>query len=295
MKNDRPILIFGSSGQVGSALRARAAALGPVRALGRSDVDLHDVSRVEAIVLQTAPRCIINAAGYTAIDTAESRSQDARAINTEATSAMAAAGRRVGAAMVHFSSDYVFDGTAARPYTETDHPAPLNVYGRTKLAGDQAVELSGIPHLIFRAGWLYSARGRNLLRAVVNRAESAGSLRVVNDQVGAPTSAAALADAVIAILASLDCDPAAIAAKSGVYNLSAAGQTTWHGFATEILRRLNIHADVKAISSAESNAAARRPRYSLLDTTKVRDTFGVEMADWRDQLDDVLREFRMTV
>ncbi len=191
--------------------------------------------------------------------------------------------------MIHVSTDYVFDGSKRTPYSEDDEPRPLNVYGRTKLAGDVAVEEAGIPHLIFRTSWVYSAGGRNFALAILRRAREtaeAGVLRVVNDQRGAPTSADAIAVACLAVVDSLGVEQigGAIRGRTGVYNLTAAGETTWLGFAEAILEECGVSATIEPITTEQFGAPAPRPRYSVLDNAKLRETFGVAPADWRTEL-----------
>jgi len=285
----RPILLFGRSGQIGDALYERLAARHDVVAPDRASVDLNSETAVREAVSQHQPWLVLNAAAYTAVDAAESDEAAAHRVNAVAPGAMAAAAHAIGAAIVHFSTDYVFDGTSATPYVESDAPAPLGAYGRTKLAGERAVRQSGAPHLIFRASWVYAPRGRNFLLAILRRARETGQLRVVGDQTGAPTSAAAIAAAVVTIL-ERTASPNDISAHSGVYHMTARGSTTWFDFARAILDGAGVGANVESISTHEFGAAAARPRYSLLDNTKLQTTFGLELPDWRVQLADVLRE-----
>jgi dTDP-4-dehydrorhamnose reductase len=277
------ILLFGATGQIGQALAPRLARMADVVCVGRDDVDLANAAAVADIITASKPAIVVNAAAYTAVDAAETDAENAHRVNADAPAAMASAAAQIEAAMVHFSTDYVFDGTARTPYTELSATNPVSVYGRTKLAGDQAIQSSGVPHLILRTAWVYSPNGRNFLNAILERARRAGTLRVVDDQTGAPTSAGAIAQAVASILSRLE-----IERVSGIYNLTAAGSTTWYDFAADILERCNVRASMERISSAELSAPARRPSYSVLDNTKARETLGVELPPWREQLAAVL-------
>jgi dTDP-4-dehydrorhamnose reductase len=280
-------LLFGASGQVGSALVRGLHERFNLRALSRTDVDLRDAAAIREAVLRSSPALIVNAAAYTAVDAAESDAMNAELVNAGAPSAIAAAAREVGAAVIHFSTDYVFDGEKRSPYTETDATRPLNVYGETKLRGDNGIIESGVPFVILRTSWVYAARGRNFVNAILNRARTAGEVRVVDDQIGAPTSATQIAEGCVAIIDRLR-TAGDISKCAGIYNLSAAGETTWFGFAQEILSRANVSARIEPISTEQFGAAAHRPRYSLLDNTKVAEAFGVRLSDWRAGLAEVL-------
>jgi dTDP-4-dehydrorhamnose reductase len=277
------ILLFGATGQIGQALAPRLARIADVVSVDRKVADLANPASVSDIITAFTPNIIVNAAAYTAVDAAEADAEAAHRVNADAPAAMARAAAQIGAAMIHFSTDYVFDGTAHTPYTEQSATNPLSVYGRTKLAGDEAIRSSRIPHLILRTTWLYSPNGRNFLNAILERARQSGTLRVVGDQTGAPTSAGAIADAVATILNRFP-----IERVSGTYNLTAAGSTSWYDFAVEILERCSVRASVERISSTELNAPARRPSYSILDNTKARETLDVALPHWREQLAVVL-------
>ena len=281
------LLLFGATGQVGSALLPRLRDRWDVVVARHADIDLADEKAIDGAVDDARPAVIVNAAAYTAVDRAESEPDAAAAINARAPGVMATIAKRVGAALVHFSTDYVFDGTKGAPYIESDAPAPLGVYGRTKLSGEQAIAKANPPHLIFRTSWVYSPSGRNFLLAITRRARETGIVRVVDDQIGAPTTAAAIAAGVAAILDRLGADghlQRSCARVAGVYNLTAGGATSWYGFAREILRLLEIEATIEPISTEAFAAPAPRPRYSVLDNTKVARTFGVRLPSWEEQL-----------
>lgn len=274
------LLLTGRSGQVGSALEEKLAPLGELIAPRRADLDFLDARSIQQEVRAARPDVIVNAAAYTAVDRAESERASAFAVNAEAVGILGEEAKKLGALLVHFSTDYVFDGRKSTPYREDDRPGPLNVYGESKLAGEVALEGAGCRYLIFRTGWVYAARGRNFLRAILAAAKQQRELRVVNDQRGAPTSAETIARAVVSIL--MQGNPA-----SGLYHMSAAGETTWHGFAREILAHAGIEAPVVPIPSSEHRSAAARPKNSLLDNTRLREVFGIALPDWREGLREV--------
>jgi dTDP-4-dehydrorhamnose reductase len=273
------ILLTGADGQVGWELRRTLAPLGEVRALGRADLDLADVDRVRAVVRDGNPDAIVNAAAYTAVDKAESERAAAFAVNAVAPGVLAEEAKRNGALLVHYSTDYVFDGTKPSPYVEEDAPNPINVYGASKLAGEQAIATSGCRHLILRTSWVYGSRGRNFPLTMLRLARERPELRVVDDQVGAPTSSPAIARATAQLLR-----PGA----HGLYHLSAGGKTTWCGFARAILARAGIATPVLAIHTADYPTPARRPLNSRLDCSRLRADFGIELPTWEAQLAEVI-------
>jgi dTDP-4-dehydrorhamnose reductase len=275
------ILLTGRSGQVGSALERALAPLGELIALDRKQLDLRSVGDE---ISKAKPDVIVNAAAYTAVDRAEQDRQAAFAVNAEGVGRIAHEARAMNALLVHFSTDFVFDGEKAAPYVESDAPRPVNVYGESKLAGERAIAGSGCRHLIFRTSWVYSPGGRNFMRAVLAAARTQPELRVVNDQHGAPTSSVDIAAAIVRILARPD-----VREKAGLYHLSAGGETTWHGFAKAFLEAKGIGTPLVAIRSEEYPSAARRPRNSLLDNSKLAAAFGVRLRDWREGLAEVLR------
>jgi dTDP-4-dehydrorhamnose reductase len=278
------ILLTGRNGQVGSALLPALAPIGDVRAFDREGLDLLDPDALRAGVAREQPDVIVNAAAYTTVDRAEVERDAAFAVNAEAVRVLAAEAGKRGALLVHFSTDFVFDGEKPAPYVETDAPNPLNVYGRSKLEGERAVAASGCRHFIFRTSWVYARSGRNFANAILAAARTKPELRVVGDQRGAPTSSLAIAAAVTRILAerSLREKPA------GLYHLSAAGETTWHGFAKAVLEARGLRTPVVEIRSDEYPTQARRPKNSLLDNAKLRATFGVALPEWQAGMSAVL-------
>jgi dTDP-4-dehydrorhamnose reductase len=278
------ILLTGKNGQVGSALVPALAPLGELSAFDRRGLDLLDFQSIGSIVAKVKPDIIINAAAYTAVDRAEKEEDLAFKINFQAVKEFAHEAKSLNALLIHFSTDYVFDGEKPTPYVETDLPSPLSVYGRSKLEGERAIAASGCRHFIFRTSWVYGPTGRNFLQAIIAAARTKPELRVVDDQRGAPTSSLAIAAAVAQVLATPDFS----LKPAGTYHLSAAGETTWHGFAKEILSRKGLQAKVAPVTSAEYGAPARRPKNSMLDNTKIGATFGVALPDWRQGLAAVL-------
>ena len=260
------------------------APLGEVRAFDRQGLDLLDLQSIRSVTAKVAPDVIVNAAAYTAVDRAEQEKDSAFAVNHQAVEELARQANALDALLIHFSTDYVFDGEKRMPYVESDAPAPLSVYGSSKLRGERAIAASGCRHLIFRTSWVYGPAGRSFLHAILAAAKAMPELRVVDDQRGAPTTSMAIAGAVAQVLS----NPGLSGKPSGIYHLSAAGETTWHGFAAAILEGRGLKTPVVAIRSDEYPAAARRPKNSLLDNSKLGATFGVALPDWRQGLGAVL-------
>lgn len=290
------VLLLGANGQVGTELRRSLAPLGEVIAATRSGwlddsacerADMVDLPALAALVDRVAPDLVVNAAAYTAVDRAEQERDLAWRINAEAPGALADACARRGVRLVHYSTDYVFEGQGTRPYREDDPPAPLGVYGSSKLAGEEAIRASGVSHLVFRTAWVYAAHSHNFLRTMLRVGAERDTLRVVADQIGTPTPAALIADVTARALTHLP-------AQNGTWHLTASGQTTWHGFAEAIFagavaRGLLMRAPrVEAITTADYPTPAARPAYSVLDTRKLRETFGISPPTWQDGLGGVL-------
>jgi dTDP-4-dehydrorhamnose reductase len=272
------ILLTGANGQVGWELRRTLAPLGELEALGRAELDLHDAGRIREAVRASNADVIVNAAAYTAVDKAESEREAAFAVNAAAPGVLAEEAKRGGALLVHYSTDYVFDGAKPAPYVEEDAPNPINVYGASKLAGERAIVGSDCRYLILRTSWVYGPRGANFYLTMLRLARERPELRVVDDQVGAPTSSLAIARATAQLLR-----PGA----HGLYHLSAAGRTSWCGFARAILGRAGIATPVVAIRTEDYPAPARRPRNSRLDCSRLRTDFGVALASWEEGLAEV--------
>jgi dTDP-4-dehydrorhamnose reductase len=281
---DRTILLLGASGQVGHELRQPLSALGTVVAPDREEVDLTVPDSIRHAIHDTTPDVVVNAAAYTAVDRAEAEPERAAAVNARAPKVLAEASAEVDSWLVHYSTDYVFDGTKTTPYTETDAPNPLNVYGRTKWKGDQAVREVGGRHLVLRTSWVYSDRRSNFLRTMRRLADEHDELTVVDDQVGTPTEAAWIADATVTILRrTLETDDSR--ENAGLYHLGAGGQTSWYGFARAIFAQFG-RGDVRVvpISTDEYPTEAPRPAYTVLDSARCRRTFDLSIPTWTEQL-----------
>lgn len=280
------ILLTGGQGQVGWELRRTLAVLGEVIAPGRDALDLASADSIVAAVRAARPGLIVNAAAYTAVDQAESESDLAMRVNGHAPGLLAEEAHKAGATLVHYSTDYVFDGSKATPYVEADPVAPLNAYGRTKLAGEQAIMASGAAHLILRTSWVYAPRGRNFLLTVQRLGRERKELKIVDDQIGAPTPARMIAEATAHLVSR---NPAE---SAGIYHLSAAGQTSWYEFAAEILRGVEGAATVRPIPTSEYPTPARRPKNSLLDNSRFHEHFGFALPDWRVGLQLCMEELK---
>lgn len=290
------VLLLGRTGQVGLALQESLRPLGSVISLARAQLDLCDVEAVRTCVRELAPQVVVNAAAYTAVDQAEAEPAQALRVNVDAVAVLANAAIEVGALLVHYSTDYVFDGTKDTAYVEEDTPRPLNVYGRSKLLGEIAVRESGCDHLVLRTGWVYSACGTNFPRTILRLARERATLQVVNDQFGAPTSARLLAAVTASALRRWQDSSHAV--PSGLYHVSAAGATNWHGYAVHLLQRarargmdLRAHPDAVApVSSSDYGARALRPRNSVLCCDRIERVLGVRMPAWEAGLEQFLDE-----
>lgn len=274
------ILVTGANGQLGAELVHALAPLGPVTATGRAELDLADPSAIVATVRSVRPALIVNAGAYTAVDLAEKEGALAQAVNGVAPGVLAEEAKRAGALLIHFSTDYVFDGTARVPYVEDDPVHPVSAYGRTKLAGERAVGESGAHALVFRTSWVYGRRGRNFLVTMRRLAAEGKPLRVVDDQTGVPNWCRELARATARVAAMGRTE---LADRRGIYHLTSCGATTWYGFARAILAD-DSSASITPIATSEYPTPARRPAYSVLDGTKFERAFGFALPDWRASL-----------
>jgi dTDP-4-dehydrorhamnose reductase len=301
----RIILLTGKSGQVGSHLHRLLLQLGEVIAPDRHQLDLLNPDDIRRVVREVRPELIVNAAAYTAVDAAETDEANALAINATAPALLAEEANRLCAALVHYSTDYVFDGSKTEPYDEADPPNPLNVYGSTKLAGEEAVRRSGVPHLIFRTSWVYETSGRNFLLTILRLATERKELKIVCDQIGSPTRASRIAAATHKILTRV-CQQSGGNFRSpeipGTYHMTAAGQTTWYDFAKVILEHASsapadtswfaaatkgrplVAQRVLPITSDEYRSAVRRPAYSVLSNSRLNRTFHFALPLWSNEL-----------
>lgn len=294
MTPEPTILVTGVNGQVGFELLRSLQGLGRVVACDRSMLDLSDLDRVRSVVRELKPSIIVNPAAYTAVDKAETDVDAARRLNAEVPRAFAEEAARLGAALVHYSTDYVFDGTKEGAYVETDATNPQNVYGLTKLEGEQAIAATGCTHLILRTSWVYGRRGKNFLLTMLKLGSERPELRVVADQVGAPTWSKTIATATAHIVAqALAADDADWwAQRSGVYHFTSAGATSWHGFAEAIFAQaMGEHAPkVLPIPASDYPVPAKRPSNSRLSHDKLTEAFGLRLPDWADALKLCLSE-----
>ena len=291
--HNRKILLIGKNGQVGWELCRTLAPLGVMAMTDHPVLDLARPDQIRSIIDDYRPLLIVNAAAYTAVDQAEDDYEKAMAINGTAPGIIAEEARRIGAGVVHYSTDYVFDGGKKTAYTEDDEPAPLNNYGRTKLAGDEAVRASGCPYLIFRTSWVYGNRGNNFLRTIFRLLAERDEIGIVDDQIGSPTWSRIIAEITAQVLAQLTTASGfeRMADYSGLYNLTAHGQTSWYGFACEIARLagerhlLPRRGRIEPIPSAAYPTPARRPLCGVLDNTRLAETFHLYPPPWETQID----------
>ena len=293
------ILLTGGDGQVGWELRRALAIQGEVLAPSRHELNLASADSIVAAVRGIRPDLIVNSAAYTGVDKAESEPALAMKVNGDAPRILAEEAARLGAGIIHYSTDYVFDGRKTAPYFESDEAAPVNVYGRTKLAGETGVTEAGPMHLVFRTSWVYGPRGRNFLLTVLRLARERKELKVVNDQHGAPTLARFIAEATACAVARFSSaaglDPERFRAMSGLYHLTAGGRTTWYEFACEILHGIEASARVLPTSTSSYPSPAQRPQNSLLDNAKVGKLLGITLPDWKAGLKLCLEELNAGV
>jgi len=285
------ILIIGKIGQVGWELRRTLAPLGNITSVDYPDIDLTDGMSIVRWVRETRPGVIVNAAAYTAVDKAESEFDKCNQINGVAPGILAEEAKKLSALLVHYSTDYVYDGAKTTPYTEVEPPNPLGAYGRTKLAGDQAVLQVDGNHLIFRLCWVYGARGQNFMLTMMRLAREREKLRVVRDQFGCPTWSRMIAETTALALKQAVTSQDSSRLK-GVYHLAASGQTSWHGFAQAIVGQMPAEGkkcqQIEPITTAEYPLPAKRPPYSVLSCDKLEKTFGLRLPNWEESLKQVM-------
>ncbi len=281
------VVVVGAGGMTGSELMMRASDHGlDVRGFTRAELDVGDADSVARAIEAESPRVVINAAAYTAVDKAEIERDVAMRVNADGAGNVARAAAAIGASVVHISTDYVFDGTSKTPYMPNDAVHPLGVYGESKLAGENAVRSEAEAYAIVRTSWIFSHRGRNFVRTMLDRGRSGDPLRVVNDQHGNPTAASDLADALLRVAAVMSDD----ATLRGTWHFTNAGSTTWFEFACAIFDCAGIHAAVEPISTSRFPTAAVRPAYSILDTSSFTTTFGVTPRHWSEPLRETLEQ-----
>ena len=291
------ILLLGKNGQVGWELQRSLSVLGELTALDRHSVPCGDLSQAEGLletVRALRPDVIVNAAAHTAVDKAESEVDLARTLNATAPAALAQAAAQTGAWLVHYSTDYVFDGSGQQPWREDAATGPLSVYGQTKLEGEQAIAASGCKHLIFRTSWVYAARGGNFAKTMLRLAQERERMTVINDQHGAPTGADLIADVTAHAIRTALQRPE----LSGLYHLVAGGETSWHGYASHVIARAREMrpelawkvGEIAPVPTSAFPTPARRPLNSRLDTRKLQQAFGLALPHWRHGVDRLLTE-----
>ena len=283
------ILLTGKTGQVGGELNSILKDMGELVSVGREQLDLSKIDSIEPAVLDILPDIIINAAAYTAVDNAEEEPDLAMTINGVAPGVLAEAAKKVGASLIHYSTDYVFDGRSDTPYREEDATCPLSIYGESKLTGEKNIAKTGIPYLILRTSWVYSLQGKSFLRTIKKLAAERDTLRIVDDQIGAPTWAHSIALATRKIIKHCLRDGAE-PSLSGVFHLTCQGQSSWYGFAKEILDLSGASHDTQLlpIPTSDYPTPAARPLYSLLSNNKLKKVFAFEMPHWHDALKDCI-------
>lgn len=293
------ILLFGKNGQVGWELNQLLPELGEVIALSREEADFTEPEALRDVIRENEPDVIINAAAYTAVDKAEDERALAMAINGVAPGILAEEARKRGALLVHYSTDYVFDGESERPYVESDVPNPINVYGRSKLAGEKAIQDSGCQFLIIRTSWVYSSRGNNFFLTIIRLAKENRDLNIVSDQTGAPTWARLIAESTVAMLRQVETEMTSERFVSDIYHLASRGKTSWYGFARQILcdtrstpmmngKKVSV---LNPISTDEYPTAAKRPKNSSLGVGKLENQYGLQLLEW----DQSLQQFIETI
>ena len=303
---NRKILLIGKNGQLGRELNSSLAPLGEVLAFGHAQLDLTKPEQIRQTIREICPQFIVNAAAYTEVDRAETEQAKASAVNADAPGIMAEEAKKIGATLIHYSTDYVFDGLKTSPYLENDPPNPSSAYGRTKLVGEQLIQLSGASHFIFRTAWAYGREGKNFLRTILRLATQKEELKIVSDQIGAPTCTRDFALATAKVLSrmnALESKGSPISDLRGIYHMTAGGQASWYEFAKAILdsaAQTNPEAEswfaeatgdkpilarsVIPIKTTEYPTPARRPAYSVLSNQRLTREWGIELMDWRRQL-----------
>ncbi len=291
---DQRILIFGRTGQVGWELRHKLACLGQILPVGLPEVDFARPDTIRTAIRTHEPAVIVNAAAYTAVDKAESEPELATALNATGPGVLAEEVKRLGALLIHYSTDYVYDGTKQGAWVETDPVNPLGVYGKTKMEGDRAIEASGCDHLIFRTSWVYGTRGKNFLLTMLKLGKERPEIRIVDDQVGSPTSSECIAQATADVLARLGTKEGfRVEGLSGVYNLACGGEASWFRFAEAIFSRAAARLGQSSpkltpIATSDYPTAAKRPANSRLSCQRLAERFGVRLPDWEPALDLVM-------
>ena len=294
------ILVIGKNGQVGWELQRALLPVGDIIAVDRARLDLTDSNSIRSVIHETQPDIIVNAAAYTAVDKAEEEHELAYQINAIAPKTIAEEAKKINALLIHYSTDYVFNGRKDSPYEESDTPDPINIYGVSKLAGEQAIQKSGCQYLILRTSWVFSARAHNFLLSILRLSKEKPELNIVADQHGSPTSAHFIADATAKIISQTNRELKQDSFTSGIYNLVSSGSTSWHGFASAIIALAQktlpdadfVTSIVQAITTTEYPTPAKRPMNSRLSTKALTDRFGIHPPDWSEQMSLCLEELK---
>jgi len=293
------ILLLGKNGQVGWELNRHLASLGELVALSRQDLDLTDITRLRAVIRDIRPDLIVNASAYTHVDQAEHEEEIAYQVNAKAVEVMASEAERLGIAIVHYSTDYIFDGEKGSPYTEDDRPNPINAYGRTKLAGENFLRQSKVPNFIFRTEWIYGTRGKNFLLTILKLSREREELKIVNDQIGSPTWCRFISETTAEILfRGIENITDFFRQYGGIYHLTASGSTTWYEFAKMITEldpnnREQVCRRIIPIMTEEYPAPAKRPKFSVLDNKKIEKTFKLKMQKWDKMLQNMIYDLNL--
>lgn len=282
------ILLTGKNGQIGWELQRTLSSLGQVYATDYDTLDLKAPATIRSTIQKIRPHIIVNAGAYTSVDKAETEIDLNTAVNVKGPAVLAEEAHHTGAILVHYSTDYIFDGLGQSPYLETSNPNPLSEYGKAKLLGEEAIVRSGCKHLIFRTSWIYANRGKNFLLTMLNLGKNKPHLSVVNDQIGAPTWARCVAEGTA--LALHQVMNTSKDERWGIYNMSCAGKTSWYEFAKEIFSLSQENVEIEPITTAEYPTPAKRPAFSLLDNKKISNAFNISLPDWKQALELCLQE-----
>jgi dTDP-4-dehydrorhamnose reductase len=299
-KSEIKILLLGSNGQVGWELQRSLIPVGKIKVCNRKEANLEDLGALKNIIQAYQPEVIVNAAAYTAVDQAEEEPEKAYRINAEAVATIATEAKQINALLIHYSTDYIFDGTKATSYTEQDLPNPQSVYGKTKQQGEQAIKESEVNHLIFRTSWVYSINGRNFVNTIIKLAQEREEINIINDQIGIPTSATLIADITSLAIYKLTQHPDQIKRIIGTYNLVPTGKTSWYDFSKQIIRQvkqqtISSHHKMKylrinPVTTEQYPQPAKRPKNSRLSNKKLRETFNLHLPTWQQQLKRTIQE-----
>ena len=294
---ENKILILGANGQVGTQLQNTLAPLGEIKACTRQEANLENLDQLKKVIRNYKPKIIVNGAAYTAVDQAESEPEKVFRINSEAVATIAQESKKINALFVHYSTDYIFDGTKTEPYTEIDQPNPQSIYGKSKWKGDQAIIDSGTKHLIFRTSWVYDKKGNNFVNTILKLAKERKELNIIDDQIGAPTTAS--------LIAKITAQAIKKKIQNCTYNLTTAGSTSWYGFAKQIKKQATEHQNgstlkikhlkLTAVPTEQYPQPAPRPKNSTLNKTKIQQALNITLPDWKEELKITLKQINTSL